>query len=50
MAFVHVIITTINDAPVEDLIMGVAMETPTTLKLGHNAKKYAKVSVFFLFL
>lgn len=50
MAFVHVIITTINDAPVEDLIMGVAMETPTTLKLGHNAKKYAKVSVFFLIL
>lgn len=46
MAFVHVTTTTINDAPAEDLILDAAKETPTTLKLGHNAEKYAKVSVF----
>lgn len=46
MAFVHGTTTTINDAPAEDLILDAAKETPTTLKLGHNAEKYAKVSVF----
>lgn len=46
MAFVHVTITTINDAPAEDLILDAAKETPTTLKLGHNAGKYVKVGVF----
>lgn len=46
MAFVHGTTTTINDAPAEDLILDAAKETPTTLKLGHNAEKYAKV--FFL--
>lgn len=46
MAFVHGTTTTINDAPAKDLILDAAKETPTTLKLGHNAEKYAKVSVF----
>lgn len=46
MAFVHGTTTTLNDAPAEDLILDAAKETPTTLKLGHNAEKYAKVSVF----
>lgn len=47
MVFVHVTTSTINDAPVEDLILDAAKETPTTLKLSHNAGKYVKVSVFF---
>lgn len=50
MAFVHVTTTTTNDAPVEVLILDAAKETPTTLKLGHNAGKYVKVSAFFLIL
>lgn len=47
MVFVHVTTTTINNAPVEDLILDAAKETPTTLKLSHNAGKYVKVSGFF---
>lgn len=47
MVFVHVTTSTINDAPVEDLILDAVKETPTTLKLSHNAGKYVKVSVFF---
>lgn len=50
MVFVHVTTSTINDAPVEDLILDAAKETPTTLKLSHNAGKYVKVSNFFLLL
>lgn len=47
MVFVHVTTSTINNAPVENLILDAAKETPTTLKLSHNAGKYVKVSVFF---
>lgn len=44
MVFVHVTTTTINNAPVEDLILDAAKETPTTLKLSHNAGKYVKTT------